>query len=183
LTRCTTLIKRNHGDEIEGINYAGMPGEGLTTQSSKHALQDHQMQIMLLEQQKQKRLYMIQQELGIMLAETYSLDFHAGALPNQMEQMKLSQGRTQSKGSPGQRNEMPPPSAPVAGRSASRKKASSTNPGTILVHRPAPPRVSPPTRQRTGDILTLGILMSRSIWTSAPSRLRMFWKISTLIPS
>jgi hypothetical protein len=98
---------------------------------------------MLLEQQKQRRLDMIQQELGRMLAETYSLDFHAGASPNPMEQMKLYQGQTQSMGSPGQQNEMPPPSAPVAGRSALRKEASSTNLDAILVHKPAPSQGEP----------------------------------------
>jgi hypothetical protein len=133
----------NKEGEMEGINYAGMPGEDLATQSSKHALQDYQMQIMQLEQQKQKRLDMIQQEIGIKLTETYPPDFHAGALSKPMEQMKLFRGQAQSIGTPGQRNEMPPPSAPVAGRSAPRKRATSTNPGAILVHKPAPSHCEP----------------------------------------
>lgn len=40
----------------------GMPGAGPTGQNSNHALQDYQMQLMLLEQQNKKRLLMARQE-------------------------------------------------------------------------------------------------------------------------
>jgi hypothetical protein len=52
---------------MEAMNYARMPGQtgmqnGQAAQSGNHALQDYQMQLMLLEQQNKKRLMMARQE-------------------------------------------------------------------------------------------------------------------------
>jgi hypothetical protein len=52
---------------MEAMNYGRMPGQagmqnGPAAQSGNHALQDYQMQLMLLEQQNKKRLMMARQE-------------------------------------------------------------------------------------------------------------------------
>jgi hypothetical protein len=217
---------------MEGINYARMPGQagmqGPQAQSGNHALQDYQMQLMLLEQQNKKRLMMARQEqdnitrgdggaplpgqVGMQPPGMSPSGSRAGTSPNPMEQMKRgntqmsgtgspsagdtqgrgspinfmhnmapdfnnalfmsnkdglvaggpgmrqpnmdinalraqqgrmagqfppgqpmvqnpSQGQPQPMGTPGQRNEMPPPSAPAAGGSAQRAQPSSPNSG------------------------------------------------------
>lgn len=219
---------------MEGITYARMQGQagmqGPTAQSGNHALQDYQMQLMLLEQQNKKRLMMARQEqdnitrgdgaapmpgqVGMQPPGMSPSGSRAGTSPLPMDQMKRgnaqmsgtgspsagdtqgrgspinfmhnmapdfnnalfmnnkdglgpggpgmrqpnmdisalraasqqgrmtgqfppgqpmvqnpSQGQPQPMGTPGQRNEMPPPSAPAAGGSAQRGQPSSPNSG------------------------------------------------------
>lgn len=218
-----------NGMGMDGMNYARIPGQagmqgGPAAQSGNHALQDYQMQLMLLEQQNKKRLMMARQEQDNITRGDSAGPLpgqvnmppgmspsgsRTGTSPNPMEQMKRGaqmagtgspsagdaqgrsgspinfmggmapefnnqlfmnnkdglasgppgmrqpnmdmnalraqgrltgqfpgqpmvqnpQGQPQPMGTPGQRNEMPPPSAPAAGGSAQRAQPSSPNSG------------------------------------------------------
>lgn len=115
---------------MEAMNYARMPGQtgmqnGPAAQSGNHALQDYQMQLMLLEQQNKKRLMMARQEqdnisrgdggaplpgqVGMQQGMSPS-GSRTGTSPNPMDQMKRgtsqmgmgspSGGDLQGRGSP-----------------------------------------------------------------------------------
>lgn len=93
---------------MDGMNYARMPGQtgmqnGQAAQSGNHALQDYQMQLMLLEQQNKKRLMMARQEQdsiirgdngaplpgqGGMQQGISPSGSRTGTSPNPMDQMK-----------------------------------------------------------------------------------------------
>ena len=222
-----------NGMGMDGMNYARMPGQagmpgGPAAQTGNHALQDYQMQLMLLEQQNKKRLMMARQEqdnitrgdggaplpgqVGMQPPGMSPSGSRTGTSPNPMDPMKRgasqmggtgspagdpqgrgspihfmqgiapdfnnnlfmntkdglvpggpgmrpqnmdmnalraqqgringqfppgqpmvqnpSQGQPQPMGTPGQRNEMPPPSAPATGGSAQRgAQPSSPNSG------------------------------------------------------
>lgn len=115
---------------MEAMNYGRMPGQagmqnGPAAQSGNHALQDYQMQLMLLEQQNKKRLMMARQEQdsmsrgdggghlpgqGGMQQGMSPSGSRTGTSPNPMDQMKRgtsqmgmgspSGGEIQSRGSP-----------------------------------------------------------------------------------
>ena len=96
------------------LNGAGGPGMPAGQQSGNHALQDYQMQLMLLEQQNKKRLMMARQEQDSMARDGSSIPpgaagmqapgmspsgSRSGTSPNPSEQMK--RGTPQIGGLPG----------------------------------------------------------------------------------
>ncbi|KAK4151280.1 hypothetical protein C8A00DRAFT_17293 [Chaetomidium leptoderma] len=116
----------NPGDMVPGNMRPGAPN-GQPTTGSNHALQDYQMQLMLLEQQNKKRLMMARQEQDL---GTSPPGGRSGASPNPSEQMKranqqmanaanmgspLPDGAAQSRGSPGAMNFMGANMDPNAG--------------------------------------------------------------------
>jgi hypothetical protein len=96
--------------DMAGVPRPGMPG---ANQSGNHALQDYQMQLMLLEQQNKRRLMMARQEQNSMHPDgqpmagqpglppgTSPQGSRAGASPNPSEQMKRGTPKISQTGLP-----------------------------------------------------------------------------------
>jgi len=83
------------GQAMDGIDFSGINGPRMgaagTTQGGNHALQDYQMQLMLLEQQNKKRLLMARQEQDNMGTP------HPGAGANPQFTMAASMSPSQSR--------------------------------------------------------------------------------------
>ncbi|EAQ84388.1 hypothetical protein CHGG_08402 [Chaetomium globosum CBS 148.51] len=80
-----SLMQLYPGGEMPGNMRPGAPNGQAAAGSSNHALQDYQMQLMLLEQQNKKRLMMARQEQDIGGSPPGG---RSGASPNPAEQMK-----------------------------------------------------------------------------------------------
>ncbi|RSL63982.1 hypothetical protein CEP53_004262 [Fusarium sp. AF-6] len=106
------------------------PNGPQTAGGSNHALQDYQMQLMLLEQQNKKRLMMARQEQDTIGNGTSPQAMRAGASPNPAEQMK--------RGTPQMNNSGIPSPVPEGGQSRG-----SPNPAMNFMNNHVEPGMAP----------------------------------------